>query len=112
MLYRDRLILSVAAALLALLPAAFLAHQAKAHDAPSGWRYPWECCSKLDCREVESKAISERPDGYVINSTGEVVAYADKRVLNSPDGEYHWCAHRAGLDAGHTICLFVPSRSY
>ena len=112
MLYANRLIFSAGGALLALLPAAFLAHPAKAHDAPSGWRYPWECCSKLDCREVESRAISERPEGYVINSTGEVVAYADKRVLNSPDGEYHWCAHRAGLDAGHTICLFVPSKSY
>ena len=58
------------------------------------------------------RAISEKPEGYVINGTGEVVAYADKRVKDSPDGEYHWCAHQAGLDAGHTICLFVPPKGF
>jgi len=66
----------------------------------------------MDCKAVQSSAVRERPEGYVIQSTGEVVAYSDKRVRNSPDGEYHWCAHQAGLDAGHTICLFVPPKSY
>ena len=76
------------------------AFPARAHDAPTGWTYPWSCCSSMDCKEVADKAISERPEGYVVNSTGEVVAYADKRVKDSPDGDYHWCAHQAGLDAG------------
>ena len=31
---------------------------------------------------------------------------------DSPDGEYHWCAHQAGIDAGHTICLFVPPKGF
>ena len=88
------------------------AFPARAHDAPTGWTYPWSCCSSMDCKEVAEKAISERPEGYVVNSTGEVVAYADKRVKDSPDGEYHWCAHQAGLDAGHTICLFVPPKGF
>ena len=86
--------------------------RARAHDAPTGWTYPWSCCSSMDCKEVAEKAISERPEGYVVNSTGEVVAYADKRVKDSPDGEYHWCAHQAGIDAGHTICLFVPPKGF
>jgi hypothetical protein len=109
----------LAFATLALLSAPILAtYPARAHDAiktaaqPSGWTYPWSCCSSMDCKEVTDKAISERPEGYVVNSTGEVVAYADKRVKDSPDGEYHWCAHQAGLDAGHTICLFVPPKGF
>jgi len=85
---------------------------ARAHEAPTGWTYPWACCSSIDCQEVQSSAVSERPQGYVIQSTGEVVAYSDKRVRNSPDGEYHWCAHVTGLDAGRTICLFVPPKGF
>lgn len=92
--------------------------QVSAHEAetiagqPTGWKYPWACCSNMDCHAVAAKDISEKPQGYVINSTGEVIAYADKRVKDSPDGEYHWCAHQAGLDAGHTICLFVPPKGF
>jgi hypothetical protein len=95
-----------------------LAPPAVAHDAqptaamPQGWKYPFACCANFDCKEVPQSSISERPEGYVIKGTGEVVAYSDKRVKNSPDGEYHWCAHQAGLDAGKTICLFVPPPSY
>lgn len=90
---------------------------AAAHDAkptaakPSGWSYPFSCCSGYDCREVPQAAISERPDGYVIRGTGEVVAYSDARLKDSPDGEYHWCSV-AGANDGRTICLFVPPRSY
>lgn len=80
-----------------------------AHDAPSGWTYPNSCCSNFDCRHVSFTAISERPQGYIINSTGEVLSYTDRRVRISPDGEYHWCS-TAGDDHGRTICLFVPPR--
>ena len=95
-----------------LLPLIFLGlhGQVSAHDAPTGWKYPWACCSNMDCQQVQSSAVLEKPQGYVIQSTGEVVGYRDKRIKDSPDGEYHWCAHQAGLDAGHTICLFVPSK--
>jgi hypothetical protein len=105
-------------ALAALVPVSILSLPASAHEAvnasgqPTGWKYPWACCSNMDCKMLESKAVSERPEGYVIQDTGEVVAYADKRVKDSPDGEYHWCAHQAGLDAGHTICLFVPPKGF
>lgn len=87
-----------------------------AHDAlptaakPNGWSYPFSCCSGYDCREVSAKAISEKPGGYVIEGTGEVVAYSDTRLKDSPDGEFHWCSV-AGADDGRTICLFVPPRS-
>lgn len=88
---------------------------ARAHDAiptaatPQGWTYPFSCCSGYDCRKVPASSISERPEGYVIDGTGEVLAYGDNRIRNSPDGEFHWCSV-AGANDGKTICLFTPSR--
>lgn len=99
---------------LGLFVAAWLvlsADRAEAHDAPTGWSYPFSCCSGYDCREVQSTAIGERPEGYVIKGTGEVVGYADIRVRVSPDGMYHWCSV-AGANDGRTICLFAPPRSF
>lgn len=84
---------------------------ADAHQAPAGWAYPQYCCSNQDCREVSHDAIRERPDGYVVAQTGEVLPYSDPRLKDSPDGEFHWCS-AGGTDAGRTICLFVPPRSY
>ncbi|SDA75870.1 hypothetical protein [Mesorhizobium qingshengii] len=109
-----QLLLSLCAtfAVLALMAPA-LAHDAKPTAAkPQGWSYPFACCANYDCHEVSQTSISERPEGYVIKDTGEVVAYSDRRIKDSPDGEFHWCAHQAGLDAGKTICLFVPPSSY
>jgi hypothetical protein len=107
------LISAFAAAILAVgMPGISAAHDAKPTAArPQGWSYPFACCSGYDCREVSSKAITERPEGYVIKGTGEVVAYSDGRLKDSPDGEYHWCSV-AGADNTRTICLFVPPRSY
>ena len=102
---------------LALISCLAAAPQARAHDAkptaakPQGWSYPYACCSGIDCREVSAKAISERPEGYVIRGTGEVVAYSDTRIKDSPDGEYHWCSV-AGANDSRTICLFVPPNSF
>ena len=78
---------------------------------PQGWSYPFSCCSGYDCRAVSQTSISERPEGYVIKGTGEVVGYSDARIKNSPDGEYHWCSV-AGANDGKTICLFVPPSSF
>lgn len=93
------------------------ASDARAHDAlptavqPRGWSYPFSCCSGYDCREIADKAIGEQREGYVIKGTGEVIAYSDSRVRNSPDGEFHWCSV-GGANDGHTICLFVPPRGF
>jgi hypothetical protein len=84
---------------------------ASAHEAKSGWRYPYACCSDQDCREVTGKAISERPEGYVIASTGELIGYNDRRLRVSPDGLYHWCSV-AGASNTRTICLFVPPKAF
>ena len=104
-------------AFLFLLSCLAIVPHARAHDAiatsakPQGWSYPYSCCSGIDCREVSAKAISERPEGYVIKGTGEVVAYSDTRIKDSPDGEYHWCSV-AGANDSRTICLFVPPNSF
>jgi len=111
---KNPLVAAAAAFVLAALQSSFPAH---AHDPlptaaqPNGWSYPFSCCSGYDCRAVSEKAISERPEGYVIKGTGEVVAYSDARVKNSPDGEFHWCSV-AGANDGRTICLFVPPRGF
>lgn len=103
-------VLAVIFGTIALMLGMAFSIKARAHEAPTGWKYPWSCCSNLDCKEVSKNEIGERPEGYIIESTGEVVAYGDKRLKDSPDGAYHWCAHQAGIDAGHTICLFVPPK--
>lgn len=95
-------------AALAVVGAVIVAH---AHDAPSGWSYPFSCCSNHDCRMVSAEAVRERPEGYEIGATGEIVPYADARVRMSPDGDFHWCSV-AGKDDTLTICLFVPPRAF
>ena len=99
-------ILVLVSASLSLLTTAVVAHEAK-----SGWHYPAACCSDYDCREVTTRQISERPEGYVIATSGEVVPYTDRRVRQSPDGVFHWCSV-AGKDDTRTICLFVPPRAF
>lgn len=95
---------------------------ALAHDAlptasqPLGWTYPYGCCSDYDCRQVGGSPNSpvkvlEKPEGYVISTTGEVVGYKDTRLRNSPDGEFHWCSVNGANDS-KTICLFVPPRGF
>ncbi|ESY57302.1 MULTISPECIES: hypothetical protein [unclassified Mesorhizobium] len=106
-------IFAIAMLAMAVLTAPAFAHDAKPTAAkPQGWSYPFACCANYDCRTTHTGEVLEKPEGYVIAGTGEVVPMSDKRVKDSPDGDFHWCAHQAGLDAGKTICLFVPPRSY
>ena len=107
MAHAAALALAFAALMLTPLPAG-------AHDAPKGWAYPFACCSDYDCRAVTAGregVVQERPEGYVIAATGEVIPYSDARVKHSPDGDFHWCSV-AGKADGRTICLFVPPRSF
>jgi hypothetical protein len=103
--------IAAASASLALAMAVTGATTARAHEAPSGWMYPYECCSGYDCRPVSSKWIKESAGAFIIPTTGEAVPYTDKRIRTSPDGEFHWCSV-AGSDDGRTICLFVPQRMF
>lgn len=84
---------------------------AASHDAKGGWTYPLACCSDFDCREVADSEVLERPEGYVIRVTGEVVPMTSRKVRPSPDGVFHWCSVAGKADSA-TICLFVPPRAY
>lgn len=96
-------ILCLAAFALCILTLSF----ARAHDAPLGWSYDYECCTNIDCREAK---VREVIDGYVVPS-GELVAYGDKRVKLSKDEYFHWCTVR-GEDGTPTLCLYVPNRGF
>jgi hypothetical protein len=87
----------------------FSVAQAEAHEAPTGWSYPTNCCSGIDCREVPDHDIIEGARGYEIRKTHELINMSDPKVKQSPDGRFHWCSV-GGLDDGRTICLFVPGR--
>jgi hypothetical protein len=83
-----------------------------AHEAPSGWEYPWYCCSNKDCHPAQPGDIQEGPSGYTLTTTGEVVPYDDRRVKTSPDGVYHVCQQDGDFDHGRILCLFSPPKSY
>jgi hypothetical protein len=66
--------------------------------------------SSVPAADIE-KWIASAGEPLVIKGTGEVITYADGRIKNSPDGEFHWCSV-AGANDGHTVCLFVPPRGF
>lgn len=88
-----------------------LAGLRRVHDAPSGWSYPFSCCSGFDCRDVPADWVVEERGGFRVVPTGEVVPFADSRLKLSPDGLTHWCSV-AGANDGRTLCLFLPPRSF
>ena len=64
----------------------------------------------MDCREVPTMSVRETKLGYEIAKNG-VVPYGDKRLRDSPDGEFHICTQN-GEDGKPIICFFVPPPSY
>ena len=83
-----------------------------AHDAPTGWAYPFACCSHQDCRPAKPEEIRETKAGYLVISTGEVVGYKDTRIRDSPDDQYHLCQQNGDFDKGRVLCLFRPPQSF
>jgi hypothetical protein len=84
-----------------------LPEPASAHD----W-YPVECCSDKDCAPIDGNAdVSATAEGWVVQATGEVIAYDDRRIRMTPrdvGNSFHRCT-MGGLPEGRTICLFVPA---
>ncbi|MDR6953831.1 hypothetical protein J2X65_003194 [Ancylobacter sp. 3268] len=78
-----------------------------AHEAPSGWEYPRDCCSAYDCYPVPAGALRFGPGGITVEATGETFPSRSTIVRPSGDGAFHRCS-RAGDPAKPTICLFVP----
>lgn len=102
------------AALVMIIVVLVATAEARAHDAlptaaqPEGWKYPFKCCSGYDCRKVDASVLKETPSGaFIVRKTGEYVNANDRRILDSPDDELHWCSVN-GREDGDTICIFRP----
>jgi hypothetical protein len=89
----------------------------KAHQAPSGWAYPYECCSNQDCARVAPESVRERRGGWhvtVLPGTHPQVPAGAPAVMvfvpvnearPSPDGEWHICLHPSDK---RLLCFFNP----
>ena len=95
----------------ALISLAVSTDTSDGHEGMGGWTYPHECCHDRDCHEVSEGEVSARPDGFLIQETGEVIPYTDDRVRNSPDGRYHLCVVMYEIGP-YTSCLFTPPQSF
>ncbi len=90
----------------ALLILMLLTPAAAAHDAPSGWRYPAECCSDGDCAPA-LLAIRNRDGSLTVTTKhGTATFPADFKHEPSPDGEIHAC-----FTASTLYCLYLSSGS-
>lgn len=99
-----RTLLIIAASLIAItMP------PASAHDAPSGWTYPIECCDDRDCEPIDTADVTVG-DGFYIWRHHRI-AFNSPSVRNSPDSLFHGCeAGHWGDEGGKKIltCFFVP----
>lgn len=108
---RTGTLIFVAVSMSMIVPVLGLPETATAHMAPSGWVYPVQCCSNQDCEPIHDARVTEGPQGYVVQDSGEIIGYRDTRVKKSPDDEFHLCRAQR-LPPSRTICLFVPPRSF
>jgi hypothetical protein len=97
------------------------ANSAPAHQAPSGWIYPWECCSGRDCTIIPASQVRATARGYearlepgqhnfLTPATGGrdyVIPYGQAKP--SPDGDFHICIRPAYAQTPFgLICFFAP----
>lgn len=81
----------------------------RAHEAPSGWSYPWQCCSNQDCRPVACDTLEEIEGGKVRDiENGQT--YERNMVQSSGDAKCHVCTEQGKLD-GKGLCVFVQHGS-
>lgn len=91
-------------------------YPAFAHQAPTGWAYPFECCSNKDCGEIPASAVVEGPNGFVVTilpGQHDMVKDAPVQYLipygtekPSPDGLTHICLN----PALKMLCFFTGNR--
>jgi hypothetical protein len=93
-------------------------HEALSHNAPAGWAYDSDCCSGVDCYEIDDSEIEITAQGYEIKATREVVPFVgsggkalDGGIITrrrSKDEHYHRCSRQYGSRSAASICLYVP----
>jgi hypothetical protein len=87
------------------------------HPAPSGWDYPFYCCSGADCAQIEPEMVRETRSGFVVTvepgrhpmwpierRKALVLEIPYKKTTPAPDGLFHLCIN----DAGELLCFFAP----
>lgn len=89
--------------LVAAVLAAFL-YLATGPGRAHSW-YDYACCSEGDCEPLAEGTVKATPIGWFIGATGETIPFADGRVRDSQDIQFHRC-RRAD---GKTRCLYVPA---
>lgn len=91
---------------------------ARAHNAPSGWAYDYDCCSTYDCAQVRSGVIVEVMGGYQVvvmpgthimvplgsEPVRAFIPHGDPRIRVSGDANRHACV--SGV--GRVLCIYVP----
>lgn len=94
-------------AVLAAVPAA-------AHDAPSGWPYPGECCDGQDCAPIPYERVRSTPHGYELTlkpgdhpliTEAMTIFVPRDRAEPSGDRSYHLCYK---YSYPFFWCFFVP----
>lgn len=101
----------------AIMASSVVFAEARAHEAPSGWSYPFFCCSNRDCARIPAGRVKTGPDGYrvvlqpgdhefVKDTTAFLIPYANAK--DSPDNEYHLCI----TASMQVLCFFRPPMSY
>lgn len=113
-------LVAVMASMFAAAVASFVAAwslAARAHTAPSGWRYDPECCGVMDCAPVPPGAVREAQGGYVVTlragdhpmvtDAGLVAAvpHGDPRIRVSGDEHRHVCVSATSV---RVLCIYVP----
>lgn len=81
--------------------------RAYAHDAPSGWPYPSECCGGNDCHPVECSDVEETAYGWLWDG----VPFPRPSVKSSHDRQCHACTQNysdlSGASRRFGRCLFI-----
>ena len=99
--------------LLVVILSVLLASYASGHQAPSGMKYPPECCHDLDCAPVDNAARTNPTDGslpqlIVTTKHGTVAVPHDFDVRMSEDNLMHACIRKLPNGQMKLICFFVP----
>lgn len=88
-----------------------------AHEAASGWDYPFECCYSADCAQIDPDAVREHGAGFTVTiAPGRhpmwpverraplILDVPHRKARLSPDGLWHLCID----DSGELLCFFSP----
>jgi len=77
----------------------------QAHNAPSGWSYPEDCCGGSDCRPISCTAANPHADGSV-EWLGLI--FQREMVKMSKDAMCHVCiTYNTTNNQRHPHCIFL-----